>query len=364
MLNYWAMSLDDLRQQIDATDEELVRLLNRRAELSLEVGRRKAGQASSRWYAPERERQVFERLDALLLQAGGALPKADLHAIYREILSSSRMLQRPLTIAYWGPAGTYTHIAATSEFGSSSIFVSCDTILDVFSTVEHEHADYGVIPVENSTEGIVHYTLDNLQRTLLHVCAEVYVRINHNLITEAPDLKSIERVYTGPQPLAQCRQWLSTHLPQVEFVEVLPTTKAVERAAGDPNGAAIASKLAAELREMPILVEHIEDDPRNTTRFLVVGRNDPPPTGRDKTSVIFAVRNEPGGLATALRFFEEEDVNLTMITSRPAKHTPWEYVQFIDLQGHLSEEKVTRALAKLKEHSLSVTVLGSYPEAQ
>ncbi len=357
------MSLNDLRVQIDECDRELVRLLNRRSELSIEVGQRKSSEENSRWFAPERERAVYEQLEAILAEAGGALPKSALHAIYREILSSSRALQRPLTIAFWGPEGTYTHIAAMNKFGSSSIFKACDTIVDVFSAVEHEQADYGVIPVENSTEGIVHYTLDNLQRTSLHVCAEVFVRINHNLITRAAQLSDIERVYTGPQPLAQCREWLSKHLPQVEFVDALPTTKAVERAATDPQGAAIASTLAAQLYDMPILRDHIEDDARNTTRFLVVGFNDPPPTGRDKTSVIFAVRNEPGGLARALRNFEEEGVNLTMITSRPAKHTPWEYVQFIDLQGHVSEESVKKALVRLDEHCITITVLGSYPEA-
>ncbi len=357
------MSLDDIRVEIDQCDSELVRLLNRRAELSLEVGRRKSGQENSRWFAPEREREVFEKLEAMLAAQGGALPKSDLHAIYREILSSSRALQRPLRIAFWGPEGTYTHIAAMSKFGSASQYESDATILDVFSSVERERADYGVIPVENSTEGIVHYTLDNLQQTSLHVCAEIYVRINHNLLSHAKSIAGIERVYTGPQPLAQCRDWLSRNLPNAEIINVLPTTKAVERAVGDPAGAAIASSLAATLYEIPALAEHIEDDPRNTTRFLVVGHNDPPPTGRDKTSVIFAVRNEPGGLARALRYFEEEGVNLSMITSRPAKHTPWEYVQFVDLQGHVTQEPIKRALDHLRDSCVTVTVLGSYPEA-
>lgn len=357
------MSLDDIRVEIDQCDSELVRLLNRRAELSLEVGRRKSSQENSRWFAPEREREVFEKLETMLTAQGGALPKSDLHAIYREILSSSRALQRPLRIAFWGPEGTYTHIAAMSKFGSASQYESNDTILDVFNSVERERADYGVIPVENSTEGIVHYTLDNLQQTSLHVCAEVYVRINHNLLTHAKSLNAIERLYTGPQPLAQCRDWLSRNLPNVEIINVLPTTKAVERAVADSSGAAIASSLAATLYDIPALAEHIEDDPRNTTRFLVVGHNDPPPTGRDKTSVIFAVRNEPGGLARALRYFEDEGVNLTMITSRPAKHTPWEYVQFVDLQGHVTEESIKRAIDLLRASCVTVTVLGSYPEA-
>ena len=357
------MALNDLRVQIDEIDGKLVQLLNERAEISVEVGRRKANTPETRWFAPEREREVFSRIEALRTATSGALTNGALHAIYREILSASRALQKPLTIAYWGPAGTYTHMAATSKFGSSSGFTSCKSILDVFSTVEHERADFGVIPVENSIEGIVHYTLDSLQLTALKICAEVYIPIVHNLLTHATDLKDIKRVYTGPQPLAQCRQWLNANLPEVEFVEVLPTTRAVERATEDTAGAAIASNLAADLYSIPLRVEHIEDDPRNTTRFIVVGENDPPQTGRDKTSVLFAVKNEPGALARGLRAFEDNGVNLTLITSRPSKHTPWDYVQFVDLQGHIRDTAVAQALSALQEHALFVTVLGSYPEA-
>jgi chorismate mutase/prephenate dehydratase len=235
--------------------------------------------------------------------------------------------------------------------------------MDVFSTVEHHRADFGVIPVENSTEGIVSYTLDTLQRTMLRVCAEVYVPITQNLLSLAPDLKSIKRVYTGPQPQAQSRLWLDQHLPNVEFIEVMPTSRSVERTKDDPEGAAIAPALASQIYAVPLIVEHIEDDPRNTTRFLVVGHNDPPPTGRDKTSILFAVKNEPGALARALRAFEEAGVNLTLITSRPSKHTPWEYVQYIDMQGHEQNANVQTGISALKQESLFMQVLGSYPEA-
>ncbi|HEY3331439.1 MAG TPA: prephenate dehydratase [Capsulimonadaceae bacterium] len=357
------MGLDDLRIRIDEIDAKLVELLNERAEISVEVGRRKATTPETRWFAPEREREIFKRLEALRSATTCALPNEALHAIYREILSASRALQKPLTIAYWGPAGSYTHMAATSKFGSSSSFSSSKSVLDVFSTVEHQRADYGVIPVENSIEGVVHYTLDSLQLTTLKICAEIYLPIVHNLLTHATDLKDIKRVYTGPQPLAQCRQWLNNNLPDVEYIEVLPTSRAVERATEDPEGAAIASGLASDLYSIPLRVEHIEDDPRNTTRFIVVGQNDPPKTGHDKTSVLFAVKNEPGALARGLRAFEGNEVNLTLITSRPSKHTPWDYVQFVDLQGHTRDEAVVRALAELKEHALFLNVLGSYPEA-
>jgi chorismate mutase/prephenate dehydratase len=202
-----------------------------------------------------------------------------------------------------------------------------------------------------------------LQLSNARICAEIYMPIVHNLVSFAENLSEIERLYTGPQPYGQCRQWLGTNLPHAEYVEVLPTTKSVERAADDPKGAAIASAMSADLYSVPLRVEHIEDDPRNTTRFLVVGYNDPVPTGRDKTSVLFAVRNQPGALARALRSFEEVGVNLTLITSRPSKHTPWDYVQFIDMVGHEKDEPVARAIAELREQCLFLTVLGSYPEA-
>ena len=354
------MSLQDLREKIDGIDAEIVRLLNSRAEVSREVGRQKAEDKSARFFAPERERDMIGRL--LAQHANGALPKDSLLAIYREIISASIALQKPMTVAYWGPPGTFTEMAAVSRFGSSASYYDCAGIADVFGEVERGRADYGVVPVENSTEGVVNYTLDMFHDTPLRICAEIFVTIIQNLLTHAKSLGEIERLYVGPQPLAQCRGWLDRHLPTVEVIEIMPTSKSAERAAADPAGAAIAPRRSSEVYGLPMLFESIEDSPHNRTRFLVVGRNEPPPTGRDKTSALFAVKNEPGSLGRALRAFETHNVNLTMVANRPARNTAWEYVQFADFQGHELDEPVKQALDDLRRQSIYVNVLGSYPE--
>ena len=355
------MELTEIRAQIDAVDAEMVTLLNRRAELSLEVGRQKAGTPNRRVFAPERERDVMQRLVALHT---GPLPREALVAIYREIISASIALQKPMSVAYWGPPGTFTEMAALQRFGSSALYQDCRSIPDVFGEVERNHADYGVVPVETTTEGVVTYTLDMFHETSLRVCAEIFVTIVQNLLTHAPSLDKIKRLYAFSQPLAQCRRWLDTHLPDVEIIEVQPTSKAAERAAADPEGAAIASSRAAEVYDIPILFDSIQHNPNNRTRFLVIGRNEPPPTGRDKTSLLFAVRNEPGSLGRALRAFEQHNVNITMIATRPARGTAWEYVQFVDFQGHEQDAPVRAALDDLRQQSIYVNVLGSYPEGE
>lgn len=339
----------------------MVALLNRRAELSLEVGRRKANSANQRYFAPERERDLIQRLFALHT---GPLPKDALLAIYREIISASIALQKPMTVAYWGPQGTFTEMAALKRFGSSALYHDCRSIADVFGEVERERADYGVVPVENSTDGVVPYTLDMFHETSLKVCAEIYVTIVQNLLTHAPTLDSIQRLYSAPIVIAQCRRWLDTHLPNVEILEVQPTSKAAERAAADPQGAAIAPRRASEVQNVPILFDSIQDNPHNRTRFLVIGRNEPPPTGRDKTSLLFAVKNEPGGLSRALRVFEAHSINMSMITSRPTRNMAWEYVQFVDFQGHEQDADVRAALDELRAYTTFVNVLGSYPEGE
>ncbi|MEO7715872.1 MAG: prephenate dehydratase [Capsulimonas sp.] len=354
------MSLNNLREQIDAIDNELVSLLNRRAEVSLQVGKQKASEPNVRIFAPERERDVIQRI--LALHNNGALPKEALVAIYREIISASIALQRPITVAYWGPAGTFTHIAALQRFGSSALFHDASNIPAIFGEVERGLADFGVVPVENSTEGVVNYTLDMFHETELKICAEIYVNIAHHLVSHAKSIADIKRLYTFSQPQGQCKRWLETHLPNVTLVETMPTSRAAERAAADPEGAGISTDKAAEIYGVPILQPHIEDNPNNRTRFLVVGRNEPPQTGRDKTSVLFAVKNAPGSLGRALRAFEDHNVNLSMIASRPTRNVSWEYVQFADFQGHEKDEPVQRALAELRTHSIYVNVLGSYPE--
>lgn len=353
------MSLENLRVKIDEIDDKLVDLLNDRAKLSVEVGKQKASANSTRYFAPERERDLIERL---LKSHKGPLPKEALVAIYREIISASIALQKPITVTYFGPAGNFTEIASKQRFGSSATFYDSDTIADVFHEVEKGNADFGVVPVENSTDGVVTITLDMFNESLVKINAEVYLAIEQHLLSTAKSLSDVKRLYTFSQPLGQCRLWVDTHLHGVEIVEVVGTVHGALRAATDPEGAAIASKSASELHGIPILVERIEDNPQNRTRFLVIGRTESPLTGRDKTSILLAVRNEPGSLSRALRTFEKHNVNLSMIASRPTKNVAWEYVQFIDFQGHIEDKTVSNALTELRETSIYVTVLGSYPE--
>lgn len=354
------MSIEDLRHKIDEIDDEVLRLLSRRAEYAQEVGRSKE-KTATRFFAPERERLIFERLRD---RNDGPLPDAAVQAIYREIISASRALEAPVKVSYLGPAGTFSHRAALSRFGTSSELKPVDTIPDVFSEVERGAADYGIVPVENSTEGVVPYTLDMFSKTALKVCAEVFVPVHHHLATRAESLKAVKRLYSHPQSSAQSRAWLRDNLPKVEVVEVSSNSKSAQMAAVDSEGAAITTDIAAELYKVPVVAQHIEDSPHNRTRFLVIGQNEPKPSGKDKTSIFFSVQHKAGALLRALAAFDAHSLNLTMIESRPTKQMPWEYVFFIDFQGHRSEERVAHALKMLEEQSLFVTVLGSYPEAE
>lgn len=350
--------MGEIRRDIDEIDAELVRLLNRRAELAKRIGALK-GKDGQPFFTPERERDIFDKLDQT---NPGPLPTAGLAAIFREIISAARAAEKPLTAAYWGPPGTYTHAAATRIFGESSNFTPVDRIDDVFQTVEYGKADYGVVPLENSIAGVVPETLDRLAHTELKICAEAFLPIHHCLLSRAASLDEIDRVYAGPQPEQQCRAWLRLHLPKAEIRSVAPTVKAVEAAESDPNGAAIANALAAELRGMPILAERIEDNPHNETRFLVVGRNEPARTGRDKTSLLFRLGDRPGELYQALGAFSQFGVNLMMIESRRAQG--FDYHFFLDAVGHRTDEAVRNALDALRTLTRDITILGSYPRAR
>ena len=354
------MGINELRKEIDGLDQQLVELLNKRAEIALEIGKHKQ-QAKKNFFAPERERQVMTRITSL---NKGPMPNTAIRAVYREIISASRALEQPITIAYWGPPATNTHMASILKFGSSCTFMPMDTIPDVFSEVERQRADFGVVPIENSTEGVINHTLDTFLESNLKICSEVYLPITHNLLSKASSLKEIKRVYSIPTAAAQCRNWLRTNLHDVEIVDVSTTAKGAQLCAEEPTSAAIATSLAAEVYELSLLAEHIEDNPQNRTRFLVVGLNEPSPCGKDKTSVMFSVSHKSGSLFRAMSAFEKYDINLTMIESRPTKLTPWEYVFFIDCQGHIKDASVQKALTALQEHALFVTVLGSYPEAE
>jgi chorismate mutase/prephenate dehydratase len=353
-------SLDEVRQEIDAVDQNLVDLLSRRAELAQEIGRIK-GADQKPFFTPEREREIYDRLAKI---NPGPLQSRQIVSIFREIISAARAAEKPLACAYWGPPGTFTHIAALQTFGSSSTLLPVDSISDVFLSIEHGEADYGVVPVENSVAGVVPETLDMFPQTNVKICAEAYVDIHHHLVTTASSLEEIERVYAGPQPHAQCRKWLKANLPHAEIIETVPTARAAEKALGDPKGAAIANKLGAQTVGIGILAEHIEDNPHNRTRFLVVGYNEPRKTGNDKTSLMFNLRNRPGELYRALGALDKEGVNLMMIESRPAQRATFEYIFYCDCVGHISDEPLQRAIENLKAFALETTVLGSYPAAE
>jgi chorismate mutase/prephenate dehydratase len=361
--------LSDLRRQIDEIDSRLLELLSERARLAQEVGHSKAranpdqdpAAPATPFFAPERERQIYERLRGLNM---GPLPHEAVQAIFREVISASRALEAPISVAYLGPPGTFSHRAALNKFGSSSEPKPADTIPDVFAAVERGAAQYGVVPVENSTEGVIPYTLDMFSKTSLKVCAEVFVPVNHNLATRAGTLKDVKRLYAHPQAFAQSRNWLRENLNKIEVVDATSNSKAAQMAVLDSEGACITTDIAADIYKLPVLAAHIEDSPHNRTRFLVIGNNEPRPSGRDKTSIFFALRHQAGALLRALAAFDAHDINLTMIESRPNKQMPWEYVFFIDFQGHVQNEVISHALKMLEEQAVFVTVLGSYPEAE
>jgi chorismate mutase / prephenate dehydratase len=357
------MDLKPFREQIDALDREIVERLNQRAEVARRIGALKA-EREVEAFDPAREQEVLARACAA---SAGPLPDRSIQAIYREIISACRALEKPLSVAYWGPPASNTHVASLTRFGSQARYTPVDSIAAVFADVEKEAVDYGVVPVENSTEGIVSYTLDMFLESDVKICAELYVQISHNLLSKCESLDQVTRIYTMPQATAQCRRWLDRHGGEIERRDVTTTARAAELAAAEPGAAAIANTAAAEQYGLNVLAERIEDNPRNRTRFLVLSRNGSPPTGRDKTSLLFSVRHEAGELIRALAAFEKYDLNLTLIESRPTKQNPWEYVFFVDVAGHVDDPAnpaVRRALELFRERTLFVKLLGSYREAE
>lgn len=354
------MDISEIRAKIDAIDHELVEIINRRAECAIEIGNMKS-KGSKSIFAPEREKQV---LAGVLKNNKGPLSDRSVSAVFREIISACRALEKPITVAYFGPAGSNTHMASILKFGDSTDFVSCNTIPDVFNAVERKETNYGVVPVENSTEGVINHTLDMFLLSDLRICAEINAPISHNLLSCGDDLSQIKRIYSIGTAIAQCRNWLATHMQGVEVLEVSSTSKAAKICEGYPSSAAIASSLAAKEYGLNILEEGIEDNPHNKTRFLVVGYSKPNPCGKDKTSIVYAVPHKSGSLYHSLRVFDSHGINLTMIESRPTKQMPWEYIFFADVQGHEDDPNVQDALAELGQMALFVRVLGSYPEAE
>jgi chorismate mutase / prephenate dehydratase len=351
------MGLDEWRSRIDEIDRQLLRLLSQRAELSLEIGRAKR-QSGEPVLVPEREQEILDELTRL---NSGPLPPGAVRAIWSEILSVSRGLQRPFRVAYLGPQGTNTHLAGVRQFGSSAEFVPVRGIPEVFDEVERGRADVGVVPIENSSEGVVNHTLDGLIDSELLICGEVSLEIHHNLLSRSAELADVKRVFSHPQALAQCRGWLNRHLPDAEVVEITSTSAAAEQAALDASTAAIASELAGQLYRVPVLRERIEDYANNVTRFLAIGRRAAGRTGRDKTSILFSIRDEVGTLHRILEPFASARLSLTKIESRPTRRRPWEYVFFVDFQGHRDDPVTQGVLAAVRERCLFLKVLGSYP---
>ena len=353
------MNLDDLRKQIDRLDSKIVAGLNKRLEITLKIRnlKKKLGKGV---YSPERENEVIRRLKEI---KRGLLSDEALEAIYREIMSSALALEKPLKIAYLGPEATFTHLAAIKKFGVQLEYLSCDSIAGVFKEVERLNANYGVVPVENSIEGAITHTLDMLIDSDLKICSQAVMNVSHNLLGNCPKEK-IARIYSNPQVFAQCRMWLQENFPRADLLDVSSTTRAAQIVQKEKNSAAIASILAASVYNLKAIARDIEDSPNNITRFLVIGSSGAQPTGSDRTSLVFSIKDRPGALYDMLAPFKKYGINLTKIESRPSKRKAWDYYFFVDLEGHIQDKKVARALKELESRAKYLKILGSYPRAE
>ena len=354
------MDLDDLRTRIDEIDREIVRLLRQRAEVATKIGEAKRSRGLP-VFDPAREEKVLQKVTAGEIDP---LDKSALRAIFTEIMSACRAIEEPVTVAYLGPEYTFSHLAAIARFGRAAKYLECQSVSDVFHAVEHGQAHVGVVPVENSLSGSVSETLDRLLRSDLQVVGEHYQRIEHSLLSKGR-LEDIRTVYSHPHALAQCREWLTANLPAAELVPAASTAAAAKAAAqAGEAAAAIATAAAAEAYGLNVLARGIEDDPRNRTRFFIIGRQPTAPTGKDKTSLVFATPHRAGALHEALTSLRIYGINMTMIQSRPAGGRLWTYVFFVDIEGHQQDETVARALEDLAGRTSHLAVLGSYPAAE
>ncbi|HZU85008.1 MAG TPA: prephenate dehydratase [Polyangiaceae bacterium] len=355
------MSLDDLRKRIDDVDDRILKLLDERARVVGEVARVKRD-ANLPTYDPERERQVLDRLAS----RAGPFPSEAIRAVYREVMSACLALEQPIKVAYLGPEGTFSHAAARTLFGLAARYCEAATFEGVFDAVARRDAHHGVVPIENSSEGSSNTAIDALIDGGLFIRAELELEVSQCLLTSASGLASIERVYSHPQPLGQCRVWLAKNLAHVQLVQAPSTVAAVREALSDPRGAAIASRLASELYGLPIVRERIQDRPDNVTRFALVSLEDAPRSGDDKTTIAFSLRegHGRGALMRALADLDAEGINLTRIESRPSREKSWDYVFLVDLEGHRDDPHIARGVARLREQCTMVRHLGSYPRAR
>jgi chorismate mutase/prephenate dehydratase len=349
--------LEKLRKEIDEIDTEILNLLNKRAHIVIDIAHIKRNE-SAQFYSPEREREILERITSL---NEGPFPNDTLKVIFREILSASLSLEEPLKVACFGPLGTYTHLAALRHFGSSALFIPLESIKGVFDAVEGGETVFGVVPIENSNEGVITHTLDLFMDYELKVSAEVLLEITHNLISKSGDQTKMKKVYSNPHAAAQCRRWLTTNLSGIPVFEATSTAKAAELASQDGEIGAIASELAAKIYDLKFIEKNIGDSKYNVTRFLVISKEAARKTGKDKTSIMFSIKDKPGALYNILYPFKKAKINLTKIESRPSRRKAWEYIFFVDMEGHIDDKKLKKATNALKENCLYLKILGSYP---
>ncbi|WP_303721266.1 prephenate dehydratase [Malonomonas rubra] len=353
-------NLKKLREQIDAIDDQILELLNQRAEVVIGVGKAKEV-GDGTFYVPSREKAIYERLTG---QNQGPFSNEAVVKVFREIISASLNMELPMQVAFLGPQSTFTHMAAMQQFGLSALLVPLKSIPSVFEEVERGRAHYGVVPVENSTEGVVNHTLDMFIGSDLQVIAEVMLEISHNLLSKTGNIDQISKIVSHPQALAQCRHWFEANLPDVPLVDVGSTAAAAQLAAEDETAAAIASEAAVIQYGLKIVKAKIEDNPNNFTRFLVIGKKTPEKSGQDKTSIMFSVKDQPGILYRMLEPFSKRQINLSKIESRPMKQKAWEYIFFLDLIGHIDDQPISDAIEELRVHCHFLKVLGSYPIAR
>ncbi|ORU92024.1 MAG: prephenate dehydratase [Cycloclasticus sp. symbiont of Bathymodiolus heckerae] len=354
-------SLSELREAIDELDSKLLTLFNERANLAKDVATVKLRDgASVDFYRPDREASVLRRVQE---KNPGPLKDEDVARIYRELMSSCLAVEKPLTIAFLGPSGTFTQEAALKHFGHAVHTLEAATISDIFHEVDNGDAHYGVVPVENSTEGVINHTLDTFMNSSLQICGEVALRIHHHLLSTADSLADVKVVYSHQQSLAQCRQWLVVNLPSVEIIAVSSNAEAARLAHEEKGAAAIAGEIASDIYHLNKLASHIEDEPNNTTRFLVLGKQRVPASGDDKTSMMISTKNVAGALQAALAPFAYAGISLNKIESRPSRQGAWDYVFFVDIDGHQDDEKVAAVLQELQPNVNLLKVIGSYPRA-
>jgi chorismate mutase/prephenate dehydratase len=352
--------LRELRDRIDALDIKIQELIGERARCAQEAAKTKERAGRQNFYSPEREAQVLRRV---LERNQGPLSDEEVARLFRELMSACLALESPLNIAFLGPEGTFTQEATLKHFGHSVHTLPLTTIDEVFRAVESGHADFGVVPVENSTEGAVSHTLDMLMKTPLKIGGEVELRVHHHLLGKMSDKVQANKVVSHQQSLAQCRGWLDTNLPGVERVAVNSNAEAAHLASRDAHCLAIAGESAARIYDLKMLAQNIEDEPQNTTRFLVIGNLETRPSGHDKTSLLLSGKNKPGALHALLAPLARHGINMTRIESRPSRQTVWEYVFFVDIEGHIEDKKLRQALAELEQEAAFLRCLGSYPKA-